>query len=237
MATKPSVAESFYRHLEDRLGYRFQNRFLLKEALTTQAANGDAHYQRLEYFGDGVLRYVVPKLIERRYPGLDPGELTRRYSLLTCNVNLAFVAVRLKVFPGIQFGSRTPAFDMKLLADVVEAIFGAIDREAGSEAAMESAYRVYKMDLETCRFHRPDEILVKALHKERRKLSYHHVPRLWEGLYCGYIASVAVDGELVVQNGEGVTLDAAQNRAAAVALLKLYPSQFLSSFTNFSWKL
>ena len=185
-----------------------------------------------------MLRYIVPKLIEERYPGLDPGELTRRYSLLTCNVNLAFLAVRLKLFPGIQFGNRGRSFEMKLLADVIEAIFGAIDREAGYDAARKTARRLYQLDLETCRFHRPDELLTRELFKEKRPLSYHHVPRFWEPqLLCGYIVSVSVDNRLVVQNGEGFSLDAAQNRAAAVALLKLYPSRYPTDIRNFSWKL
>ncbi len=237
MAHRPDVADQFYQKLEQRLGYAFKNRFLLKEALTVSAAKNGPGYERLEYFGDGVLRYVVPKLIEERYPGLDPGELTRRYSLLTCNVNLASIGVRLRLFSGIQFGRKTPTFEMKLLADVVEALFGALDREAGVDAALESARRVFRLDLETSQFYRPDEILVKELFKEGRKLSYHHVPKFWDDLHCGYVVSVEVEGNLIVQNGEGFTLDAAQNRAAAMTLLKLYPTRYPTELKNLSCRL
>lgn len=237
IGTRHRVVRADYNRLEKRIGYRFKDRALLRQALTTRFADERVNYERLEYFGDGVLRHLLPFIIDARYPKLAPGELSRRYSLLSRNTNLAFLATRLKLMPYIDFGRRHPVFEIKLLADVVEAIFGAIHQDGGIEAPMPVCRRLFRLDLELVRFDRPDEVLLTGLAEQRQRPTYIVHPKLWGRSHiAGYVVELKVGNQLVVPNGEGVTQDMATNRAAAIALLKLFPSRYPSDIRHFSWR-
>ena len=72
-----------YQELEAGLGYTFQDRELLKNALTHSSyanenrAQGIADNERLEFLGDSILGFVVAEYLYRNFPGKPEGELTR----------------------------------------------------------------------------------------------------------------------------------------------------------------
>jgi dsRNA-specific ribonuclease len=148
--------------LERRIGYKFVKRASLERALTPHAANKGETYQLLEYFGDGALRYVIPKLLKERYPHAQEGELSRMYSVITCNTNLAFMSYRLRLPYYFRFTHR-PSMNRKLLADVVEAVIGAVDDCGGLLAVTEVCRKIFKLDIELCRFHEPQDTLLRIL--------------------------------------------------------------------------
>ena len=74
MGRKPDIAA-----LEDRIGYRFQDRDLLTRALThVSSAQGRKSYQRLEFLGDRVLGLVIAEMLFTAFPKATEGELSRR---------------------------------------------------------------------------------------------------------------------------------------------------------------
>ena len=87
-----------YRNLEEGLGYIFQNRKLLENALTHSSyANenrerGLPDNERLEFLGDSILGFVVADYLYRRFPEKPEGELTRIRADLVCETNLAKAA-------------------------------------------------------------------------------------------------------------------------------------------------
>lgn len=126
--------------LEARIGHRFADRALLAEALThTSAPRGEGSYERLEYLGDRVLALAVADGLFRADPEADEGDLSRRLAMLVRRENCTAVAQSWEVAPHLRLdkgaalsGARRNA---GILADVCEAILGAIFLDAGYDAA------------------------------------------------------------------------------------------------------
>jgi ribonuclease-3 len=138
--------------LEERLGYAFRNKTLLTTALTHRSY-GVPHYERLEFLGDGVLDFVVADLLYRRFPDLPEGDLSRLRSSLVCQERLYQLALRLDLGGVLRLGEG----EMKsggqgrpsILADVLEAIFGAIHLDAGFEAVAGVIERLFAESMAT----------------------------------------------------------------------------------------
>lgn len=130
--------------LSARLGHRFTNPRLLHEALThTSAAgqrgHGGSSYERLEFLGDRVLALVVADLLLQRFPRESEGALARRHAALVRRETLAEVARELGLGEFLVLargeeetgGRDNPA----LLADVCEALIGALYLDGGLDTA------------------------------------------------------------------------------------------------------
>jgi dsRNA-specific ribonuclease len=245
-----------YKTLEKKLGFQFKNKELLLRALTPPPKDKDSDYQELEYFGDGALRYVMPHILKSRFPRARQGELSRMYSLITCNTNLAFMAYRLRLPYYIRFSSR-PSINRKILADVVEAILGAVDRASGIKEVEEVCRKIFSLDIELARFHEPQDTLIRLVEDTRNrellrkslpphsrlrdgcslKLSYqvHVIRKKWGKL--GHVSVLRLENNIIVANGEGYDAESANSHAASIALLKLFPSKFPSYLSDISWRL
>ncbi len=128
--------------LEEKIGYRFQVPDLLEEALRhASLAEGKTRrsYQRLEYLGDAVLNLCIAEKTYRTFPSAGEGTLSKVRSAMISNRNLVRVGEQigipdaLRVDPSVagKGGGVTP----KMVADVVEAITGAIFLDGGYDAA------------------------------------------------------------------------------------------------------
>nr|AVK59458.1 Dicer-2-PA [Nezara viridula] len=82
--------------LESILGYRFQDRSYLLQALThcSYRQNFTDCYQRLEFLGDAILDFLITSYIYNRCKNISPGELTDLRSALVNNVTFACLSVR-----------------------------------------------------------------------------------------------------------------------------------------------
>ena len=123
---------------EARLGYRFGDPALLDAALTHRSA-GKENYERLEFLGDAVLNFAVAGLVFREYPDANEGDLSRYRSALVSGHSLAEAAAALGLGDQLRLGSgelKTGGFRRgSILADSLEAVFGAIYLDGGLEAA------------------------------------------------------------------------------------------------------
>jgi ribonuclease-3 len=131
--------------VERETGYRFRQPALLEAALTHRSAGGPNN-ERLEFLGDGVLNCVVADLIYRHYPQADEGELSRLRARLVRGETLAAVASALNVGDQLRLGPgelRSGGFRRRsILADALEALFGAIYLDGGFETARTAIERV-----------------------------------------------------------------------------------------------
>nr|AJA90756.1 Dicer-like 3 [Cycas revoluta] len=94
--------------LESLLGYTFQNKGLLVEAIThasQQDPEGGCCYQRLEFLGDSVLDLLITRHLFSMHPGLTPGVLTDLRSAAVNNENFARVAVKQNIQKYLRHGS------------------------------------------------------------------------------------------------------------------------------------
>src|SRR5690606_7813598 len=133
--------------LERALGYTFQSAALLEQALTHRSHSG-RHNERLEFLGDAVLNFVVAALLFKRFARLDEGDLSRLRANLVKQAALADIASRLTLSNYLRLGEgelksggfRRPS----ILADALEAIFGAIYLDGGFAAAEDVISRLYE---------------------------------------------------------------------------------------------
>jgi len=126
--------------LESLLGHVFADPALLDAAVThgsSQSGNlaGNGDYQRLEFLGDRVLSLVIAEALYHRFPQEKEGPMAARLSLLVRAEACAYVAERLELGRLIKVGTvekRKGVQNMgSVLADVMEAVIGALYVEAG----------------------------------------------------------------------------------------------------------
>lgn len=122
----------------------FENKELFLTALTHSSYANEHRdvrpsYERLEFLGDSVLGICVSDYLYRQHPDLSEGELSRLRSSVVCEKSLASVAEGLKVGEAIFLGRGEEQSNSRkrasILADVVEAIIGAVYLDAGMEKA------------------------------------------------------------------------------------------------------
>jgi ribonuclease-3 len=130
------------QELENSIGYRFRDHALLEEALTHATATkgkGRASYQRLEFLGDRVLGLVIADMLYEAFPGAKEGELSKRLSDLVRRETCADVAREWGLAGYIRLGrgetSSGGSERAPILADVCEALIGAVFLDGGFAAA------------------------------------------------------------------------------------------------------
>ncbi|SPB18352.1 ribonuclease III [Caballeronia novacaledonica] len=132
--------------LESRLRYEFRNAELLRQAMTHRSHSA-THNERLEFLGDSVLNCVVAALLFQRFGKLDEGDLSRVRANLVKQQSLYEIAQALNVSEGLRLGEgelRSGGFRRpSILADTLEAIFGAIFLDGGFDVAATVIKRLY----------------------------------------------------------------------------------------------
>src|SRR5215831_1691328 len=134
----------------DALGHVFRRPELLRQALTHRSFAAE-HNERLEFIGDGVLNCAIALMLYQRFPRMSEGELSRMRSALVNRESLHRHAVALDLGGSIRLGegelkSGGPARP-SILADALEALFGAIFLDAGFDAAYAAIDRLYAGDV------------------------------------------------------------------------------------------
>lgn len=132
--------------LQNRLGYVFQSAGLLQQALTHRS-HGSVHNERLEFLGDSILNCVVASLLFERYSKIDEGDLSRLRANLVKQQALYEIAQRLELSQFLRLGEgelksggfRRPS----ILADTLEALFGAIFLDGGFTAVRDVIRGLY----------------------------------------------------------------------------------------------
>lgn len=128
--------------LETILGHAFTDRSLLRRAVTHRSAACavDGHgYQRLEFLGDHVLGAIIATMVFHDHLEASEGELSRRYAKLVANRTLGDIALELGIDRFVVVGPHERKGGMRrnasILADVIEALIGALYLDAGYTAA------------------------------------------------------------------------------------------------------
>jgi ribonuclease-3 len=122
--------------LQSNLGHHFKNGGLLRQALTHKSMGG-ASNERLEFMGDAILNYTVAEMLYQRFPTLAEGDLSRVRAAMVCHESLLKIANRIGVAPVLQVDQnhRVEKSKDSILSDALEALFAAVQLDAGHEAA------------------------------------------------------------------------------------------------------
>jgi ribonuclease-3 len=121
-----------------QLGYEFSDPALLEQALTHRSRSA-SNNERLEFLGDAVLSMVIAEALHEQEQGADEGTLTRLRAMLVSGDSLATVAASIGVGDRLRLGAgeqRSGGHQRKsLMADALEAIYGAVYLDGGYGAA------------------------------------------------------------------------------------------------------
>jgi len=132
------------KKLEKKLGYHFQNKALLKQALTRQSAIEEKlpeatqnSYQALEFLGDAAIKFALARLIIQKNPELTEAELHDKTTALIGNKEvLPEIAEKLQLPNLLLRGAGEAEVTQKMKADVLEAVIGAISLDNESQKAV-----------------------------------------------------------------------------------------------------
>lgn len=227
MTTPEQIAE-----LERALGYRFRDRVLPVRALTHASWSNekgvDDNYERLEFLGDAVFGLVASTWLFRRHPDRPEGWLAKEKGYLVSAPVLADTARALGVGPMLRLGvgeERSGGRDKaSILADVVEALLGAVYVDAGLEAVRPIAERVLERGVEArSRISAGDSKtrLQEILQGEGRGLpTYRLVQAMGPDHDKRFTVECRLDGE-TLGRAEGRSKKKAEQAAAAEALREL----------------
>lgn len=124
--------------LQKRLGHQFKDVALLQQALTHRS-HSTMHNERLEFLGDSILNCVVASILFETFDRIDEGDLSRVRANLVKQQSLFEIAQKMELSQFLRLGEgelksggfRRPS----ILADTLEALFGAIYLDAGFDAA------------------------------------------------------------------------------------------------------
>ena len=121
-----------------QLGHSFSDPLLLRTALTHRSF-GVPNNERLEFLGDGVLDCAIAAALFHRFPELPEGDLSRLRANLVNQDALHHLALGLNIGDALRLGEGElksgGALRPSILADALEALFGAIYLDAGFLAA------------------------------------------------------------------------------------------------------
>lgn len=209
------------------LGHDFTRPELLEVALThvSAAARAAESYERLEFLGDRVLGLVIADLLMRRHPEETEGDLARRLAGLVARDSLAEIADTLELGAWLRLsaGEQTAGIrdNRSVLADVMEAVIGAVYRDGGLGAAAPLIERLWGPLAE--RDTRPPTDAKTALQEivQARGSALPHyrvLEKMGPDHQPVFTVEVTVEGE-VPARGEGSSKRAAE-QAAAEALLR-----------------
>ncbi len=125
--------------LEESISYRFNNKDLAMRALSHRSwcseNPGHGSNERLEFLGDSVLGLVVSRYLFEERLGLSEGEMTKIRAFVVSSQNLSRVALGLGLGNSLLLGKGELAsggqVKPSILADAIEAIFGAVYLDGG----------------------------------------------------------------------------------------------------------
>ncbi len=186
--------------------------------------------ERLEFFGDAVLGFVVARSLYERYPAALEGELALRKSALVADSALARTAERLDfgalLVLGAGLARLPPARRRSMLADAFEAFVAALYRARGLDVAAAFVVREHVLEWELRAEPLDDP---KTLLQEWAQKHVADVPQYvdrFEGPdhERTFFAEVAVRDQVRAE-GSGASKKAAQ-RAAAARALELLAERF-----------
>jgi ribonuclease-3 len=211
------------------LGYVFTQPQLLQRALTHRS-HSPAHNERLEFLGDSVLNCVIAKHLYDNFPDLPEGDLSRLRSNLVNQQTLFILAQQLHIGELLLLGEgerKSAGFRRpSILADAMEALFGAVFVDAGFEAAQQVVLGLYvpfiaQTNVQTLGKD-PKTLLQEYLQGKRLALPKYTVVATQGEAHAQLfqVECEIVQLKLTTQ-GEGVSRRAAEQAAAGAAYLQL----------------
>lgn len=219
--------------LEEALGYTYQNKELLRMALSHSSYANEVYkdalrsYERLEFLGDSILGFVTADYLYHTFPTKLEGELTRIRAELVCEKNLSEVAQQLSLGEHLllghgedQGGGRSRS---GILCDVMESLIAAAYLDGGFEAAKQIIMRMILPKLSSV-LHTHDyktELQELVQRKRDQVLTYELIGESGPDHNKEFFIRVLLNGNPVGE-GSGSSKKRAEQAAAEQAIRNLF---------------
>ncbi len=160
LISKRRIDDHEVKFLEEGLGYTFEDKMILEEALchSSFAKEYGLNYnnERLEFLGDAVLEFIVTRTLFRTYPDASEGELTQMRSGLVRTDSLFQKADALRLPYILLHGHtmKTGNLPKSVTADALEAVIGAVCLDGGMSAAERVVKKLFMTNVEEQTFER-----------------------------------------------------------------------------------
>lgn len=215
--------------LQDIIGYRFKDESLLNIALTHSSTGLKDNYERLEFLGDRVLGLIIAAALYERFPHEKEGDLAKRLAALVQGRTLAKLSAKIQLGSFIHFSDGEAAAggaeNDHILADVFEALLGALYRDGGYVSCETLVHTIWEDVFDTMKKppQHPKTVLQEWLQAQGLSLpAYEIVAQDGPNHAPIFHIRLAVDGYRVVQ------ASGASRAAAEKAVAKLFIEQNLN---------
>ena len=226
------IKQEKMEEFEAIIGYKFQNRNYLKQALSHSSYANEkrlsklANNERLEFLGDAVLELMSSEYIFLNNRQMYEGEMTKLRASLVCEPTLAMCAREIKLGSFILLGKGEIATGGanrdSILSDAFEAVIGAIYLDGGFTNAKEFVMKFVLDDIDSKKlFFDSKTILQEMIQADYKEpLQYKLIGETGPDHDKEFTVAAIVDGKELSQ-GSGKTKKSAEQAAAYQAILKL----------------
>ena len=217
---------------ENRIGYNFFDKNLLRMALTHSSYGNevyrDKHHnnERLEFLGDAVLELTVSNFLYNNYKDMPEGELTKLRASIVCEPTLAICAKEIGLDEMLFLGKGEELtggrFRDSIISDAFEALIGAIFKDGGIECATGFVEKFVLQDIDNKKLF----VDSKSILQERIQAGYKNGPEYFLVGESGpdhckeFFVEVKIEGKLIGK-GKGRTKKAAEQNAAYNAIISM----------------
>lgn len=217
---------------EKNIGYSFNNKDLLKTALTHTSYAYERKVQsneKLEFLGDSILEFVSSNFLYQNYKDLNEGEMTKVRASVVCEKSLYKIATKHNFGDFLYLGkselSNNGNKNEAILADSVEAVIAAIFLDGGLEPAKNFIINNLKEDIKiaTQNVGQKDYKTVlqeKLQHRGTVKIEYNIINESGPDHNKKFEAEVKCDGKRLA-TGVGSSKKSAEMKAAKKAIDQL----------------
>lgn len=221
-------SEGLTEDLQKKIGYSFEDKDLLNEALTHSSYANEtglpSHNERLEFLGDAVLELTVSEHLYHKYSEITEGQLTRIRSQIVCERKLYEWALMVGIQGVIKLGrsliKKGPT--VAVTANAAESLFGAVFLDGGYVSALSLA-KSYVEFHETVLS--PDRVDTKTMLQETLQAMgkgvpyYKTIERSGPDHSLSFKVQVTI-GDTILAEAWGKTIKDAEFNAAKIALEK-----------------
>ncbi len=221
-----------FSQLEGAAGYCFEDKTLLKQAMTHSSYANEHRAQhmkdneRLEFLGDAVLEVISSEFLFKEYPEMPEGDLTKLRASIVCEPTLALCARDLNLGEYLLLGKgeeRTGGRGRdSIVSDAMEAFIGAIYLDGGFANAKEFIDRFIMKDIEHKKlFYDSKTILQEIVQRDHKgeEITYQLIGEEGPDHNKKFVVDLLIGGKVEGQ-GSGRTKKAAEQEAAYHTIIK-----------------
>lgn len=226
----------YIQEIENKLGYVFKDKDLLKKALTHKSYahdlkkdDVDSYNERIEFLGDAILEHMVSIYLYNYTPKMKEGVMSKKRAEIVCEASLSSIMKELDFQKYVKLGKCEINTGGRkkdaILADMAEAILGAIYLDSDFETAERVYMRLLNSKIQEVISHETSDYktqLQEILQKNGTvKIEYITVKETGKAHDKTFYIDLLYNGKKIGE-GNGKSKKEAEQRAAKKAIQEMH---------------